>query len=404
MAGLVPAIHDLLNNNKKDVDARHKAGHDSEGRSGRNKVMSRIILASRARGFFIPLAACCLLLVALVPAAAQPRSNAHIGINPWQPQAFLANAAAFAATNAGSIRIDLLWRDVEPRPGVFDWTQLDKVVDTAAANHMDVLLTLRAISNWGTAIRRDPAKDTNKDPYRGAALPTDMDAWATYVSTLALRYKGRGVAYEIENEPNSNFWSGTMDDYLALLKASYAAITRSDPQAKVIAGALACHIAFDLADPDALEKANTLLDSWQLAILATHAFNAIGVHDYYFPDRAVNGWIFASYLMHIQDLARDSGCDHCPLWVTETGYVSRPRKTGTRLDPGSPQNQARWTTQAFQQAFDLGVERMYWLFLKDHSTGTYFDSMGLFDADGDPRPAFRVLASGKGLQTTDKGK
>jgi hypothetical protein len=29
MAGLVPAIHDLLlQSRKKDVDARHKAGHD----------------------------------------------------------------------------------------------------------------------------------------------------------------------------------------------------------------------------------------------------------------------------------------------------------------------------------------------------------------------------------------
>jgi hypothetical protein len=28
MAGLVPAIHDLLYEMKKDVDARHKAGHD----------------------------------------------------------------------------------------------------------------------------------------------------------------------------------------------------------------------------------------------------------------------------------------------------------------------------------------------------------------------------------------
>jgi hypothetical protein len=28
MAGLVPAIHDLLAARKKDVDARHKAGHD----------------------------------------------------------------------------------------------------------------------------------------------------------------------------------------------------------------------------------------------------------------------------------------------------------------------------------------------------------------------------------------
>jgi len=28
MAGLVPAIHVLKHGNKKDVDARHKAGHD----------------------------------------------------------------------------------------------------------------------------------------------------------------------------------------------------------------------------------------------------------------------------------------------------------------------------------------------------------------------------------------
>jgi hypothetical protein len=28
MAGLVPAIHVLLSEPKKDVDARHKAGHD----------------------------------------------------------------------------------------------------------------------------------------------------------------------------------------------------------------------------------------------------------------------------------------------------------------------------------------------------------------------------------------
>jgi hypothetical protein len=30
MAGLVPAIHVLGSTNKKDVDARHKAGHGGE--------------------------------------------------------------------------------------------------------------------------------------------------------------------------------------------------------------------------------------------------------------------------------------------------------------------------------------------------------------------------------------
>jgi hypothetical protein len=31
MAGLVPAIHALLSSSKKDVEARHEAGHDVEG-------------------------------------------------------------------------------------------------------------------------------------------------------------------------------------------------------------------------------------------------------------------------------------------------------------------------------------------------------------------------------------
>jgi hypothetical protein len=30
MAGLVPAIHDFLFDGNKDVDARHKAGHDEK--------------------------------------------------------------------------------------------------------------------------------------------------------------------------------------------------------------------------------------------------------------------------------------------------------------------------------------------------------------------------------------
>jgi hypothetical protein len=31
MAGLVPAIHVFVTSTKKDVDARHKAGHDVSG-------------------------------------------------------------------------------------------------------------------------------------------------------------------------------------------------------------------------------------------------------------------------------------------------------------------------------------------------------------------------------------
>jgi polysaccharide biosynthesis protein PslG len=320
-------------------------------------------------------------------APVERRPNERRGINPWEPRAFLSNIPGFTSTNVGSIRIDLPWQQVQPRSDVFNWEEIDKVVDAAQANRMNVLITLRSISSWGT---RGPANP--HDAYHGASLPLDMSRWETFVSTMALRYKGRNVAYEIENEPNSNFWSGTMDDYLTLLKASYAAIMRSDPQARVLSGALACHIAFNYGNAAVARKQNDVFDTWQKAILATQAFNTIGVHDYYFPDAAVNGWTFATYLTHIQDLARAAGCDKCPIWITETGYVSGSQKVGTRIDPGTPRNQAEWAARAFQQAFDLGIERTYWLFLKDHPNGQYFDSMGLLDAGGNPRPALSVIA------------
>jgi hypothetical protein len=260
-------------------------------------------------------------------------------------------------------------------------------VDAAQANHMEVLITLRAVSSWGTKVRANP-----NDLYHGASLPLDMSQWEAFASTMALRYKGRSVAYEIENEPNSTFWSGTMDDYLTLLKATFAAIMRSDPEARVLSGALACHIAFNYPNAVITRNQDQAFDAWQNAILRTRAFNTVGIHDYYFPDHAINGWTFTTYLTHIQDLAKAAGCGKCPTWITETGYVSRPQKAGTRTDPGSPEHQAQWASQAFQQAFDHGVERVYWLFLRDRPIGGYFASMGLADADGNPRPTRKVLS------------
>ena len=323
-------------------------------------------------------------------AAAQAPPDRRLGINPWEMQSFLSDVPGYIGTNVGSIRIDLPWQQVQPRPGVFDWEALDSVVRTARANGMDVLITLRAISSWGTKV---PANA--KDRYHGASLPLDMSRWETFVSAIADRYKGGGVAYEIENEPNSNFWGGTMDEYLTLLKATFAVITRSDPQARVLSGALACHAAFTYADSATTEKQNQSFDTWQNAILATHAFNTIGVHDYYFPDAAVNGWTFTSYLDHVADLARAAGCDKCPIWITETGYVSRPQKAGTRTDAGSPQDQARWAAAAFRQAFEHRAERVYWLFLQDHPNTGYFASMGLTDVRGTARPALAVVSHWK---------
>jgi hypothetical protein len=50
MAGLVPAIHVLVGPMKKDVDARHKAGHDGAFNNNRHLTrfsMAKLICPSR---------------------------------------------------------------------------------------------------------------------------------------------------------------------------------------------------------------------------------------------------------------------------------------------------------------------------------------------------------------------
>ena len=309
------------------------------------------------------------------------------GLNPWRPKVFLDNLKNFEALRVGSVRIELPWQVVQPRADVFDWNSSDAVVSAAQAHGMEVLFTLRAVSTWGT---RQPQR--GNDLYHNASAPLDFAQWESFMRVLAARYRGRHVAYEIENEPNlSSYWNGTQDEYLQVLKSSYRGLKLGDPDAHVLTGAISCGIVFNYRNPRVAAKIAEQNDAWLRAILATRAFDALSVHDYYFPDHAENGWTFTSYLTHIRDVAREAGMETVPIWVTEAGYVAVPTKAGDRIDNGTPEKQAEWLTAAYQQAFKLGVARVYWLFLQDHPNAAYFGGMGLMDSNGKLRPAWQAM-------------
>ncbi len=222
-----------------------------------------------------------------------------------------------------------------------------------------------------------------------------MSEWEDFVGKLAYRYRGGHVYYEIENEVNSpGFWSGTLEEYLELLKASYRSIKKNDPHSKVLLSAMACGIIFNLETEAAREEAKKRYDTWLHSILSTRAFDIVSVHDYYFPSEIIaNGLTFTSYLEHTYGLMEETGVQSKPIWITETGYVSRPTMTGGRTDAGSPEKQALRLVQAYHQAFEFGVKRVFWLFIKDQDS-PYFGSMGLFDAQKrgeNPRPAWKAL-------------
>jgi hypothetical protein len=288
----------------------------------------------------------------------------------------------------GAIRVPLQWQFVKIRPGEYDWDNVDRLLKAAQTKQIDVLFTIRTTFRVG-AIKYKPKKGVIEiNP-----PSMDMKEWVHFVEILANRYQRQGVNYEIENEVNeAGFWKGTLEEYLELLKAGYDAIKKADPKAKVLPSAMGCGIIRNLQLGSGGQKAWKWHDSWLEPILSTKKFDAVNIHNYYFPSEIVaNGLTFRSYLEHIRDLMKKSGLGDRPIWITETGFVSLPADAGGRMDNGSYEKQAQWLTEAYQQAFEFGAERIYWLLLRDRKE-PYFGSMGLADSKGTPRPAWNVLS------------
>lgn len=286
----------------------------------------------------------------------------------------------------GIIRLPLPWQLVEPKQGVFDWSLTDRLVKEANKKDIEVLFVLRVLSPWGS--KEAVGK---KGIYRTASPPKDMKAWVRFVEAVASRYKGRGVHYGIENEVNGTaFWSGTIEEYTDLLKTSFTVIKKVDPSAMVLSSAMGCGITRDITSQSQGKEALLNHDKWLKAILATKSFDVVDIHNYYFPDGATaNGLTFNSYLEHIKQLMKSEGVADKKIWITETGFVSASTQVGRRLDAGSPEKQAEQLEKAYVQANAAGVERVFWLLLKDRRE-PYFGTMGLSDIRGNRRPAWFV--------------
>jgi len=292
----------------------------------------------------------------------------------------------------GAIRVPLQWQFLKIRPGEYDWSAVDSLVKAAQAKQVDVLFTVRTTFQEKTT-KAGSQWHRKKGSIQINPPSMDMKEWVHFVEMLANRYQGQGVDYEIESEVNETAsWKGTREEYLELLKSGYEAIKKADPKAKVLPSAMGCGITRNLQLGSGDQNAWRWHDRWLQTILSTKQFDAVSVHDYYFPSEInTNGLTFRSYLEHIRGSLKKTGLGNFPVWITEIGFVSLPADAGGRMDDGSPEKQARWLTEAYQQAFEAGVERIYWSLLRD-SKKPYFGSMGLADAKGDPRPAWDALS------------
>jgi hypothetical protein len=159
----------------------------------------------------------------------------------------------------GYLRTDLAWSQVEQTPGDYRFEPYDALLQALTARGMRAVLVL-AYGN---------------DLYGGGPprTPEARRAFARFAGAAAARYAGRGVLWQIWNEPNLfQFWGPEPDAvaYVALAQLTATAIRKADPGAYVI-GPATGGPEFDLAYVEDVFRLG-LVDS--LDAVSVHPFGA----------------------------------------------------------------------------------------------------------------------------------
>jgi beta-xylosidase len=144
----------------------------------------------------------------------------------------------------GWVKVQVSWKLYQSAPDQYTedrLAELDRLVDGARANDIDVLLNVAKAPEWSRTT-------TELD-----GPPTDYALFQEFMAFLAGRYKGRVAAYELWNEPNlQREWNGSplsAADFVRLMEAGAAGVRSADPEALLISGAPATSTGYGRAQP-----------------------------------------------------------------------------------------------------------------------------------------------------------
>jgi hypothetical protein len=154
-----------------------------------------------------------------LPSAVVPNG---LGVNIHFVEPPAKDIAMIAAAGFGFVRMDFFWSGIERQKGQYDFSGYDHLVAALARRGIRALFIL----DYG-----NPLYDDGLSPRTDAG----RGAFARFGAAAAAHFRGRGVIWELWNEPNISFWKPrpNVDDYMALAKAVLPAVRRADPQATI---------------------------------------------------------------------------------------------------------------------------------------------------------------------------
>ena len=293
---------------------------------------------------------------------------AHADVNPYGINTFLHQEVETAKrekqvlllAEAGFhwIRQEFPWYDIEiSGKGNFEdcrfppchpaWDKYDQIVDLTEAHGLEIIARLSSPPSWTRA----------DGDARGPFAPPDNFAdYADYAAAVADRYRGRVRYYQLWNEPNIYPEWGEQavnpESYTELLCAGYAAIKKVDPEAVVLAGALA---PTNELTGDNLNEFVFLQRMYDAG--AGECFDIMSVQGYGLwsgpTDHRLNP-ITVNYSRHLylRDIMVRNGDEHKAIWISEMNWNAVPPDSGLPANYGQVtlEQQARWAPLAYERA------------------------------------------------------
>ena len=326
-----------------------------------------------------------------------------------------------AESGAAVIRVELQWSQVavtrpanptDPDDPSYQWAPYDRVLDVAAANHVEVLFAVYGTPKWAA----DPTVTLPKQGVFDFAIrPNDPADFGAFATAAATRFAPRGVRkWEGWNEPNitlflypqyerkADRWVATSPRvYSDLQKSFYAGVKAAAPDAVVAGGVTApngdrCGTSCRVGGPKQLTKPNRIkaddflraLDAPGLQppmdVVSHHPYPATKPRDTTLPNRGYLDLYNLDVLTRTIDRTYLRGKK---VWLTEYGF-------GTEAVPQYPkhftrQEQATYIVDAFRRLrVRPRVQLMVYYFLHDHTDW----KSGLLDINGAPKPGLAAFA------------
>jgi hypothetical protein len=286
-----------------------------------------------------------------------------------------------AAAGLSWVRVDLCWCQFQSHaPGTINGSyveQVDRIVDAARQRRLRVLAIL-----WGTPPWANGGGDLNVPP-KNAREYGDVAEW------VARHYRGRVTAWEVWNEPNlSVFWTGTVEQYVRVLRAAYPRFKRGDPGARVVFAGLSYN------DDGWLQRAYVAGAHGHFDVMATHPYQGRGDAP---PEAAGDGkrwWL--THVPAVHKVMRAHGDGRKEIWFTEFGWSSFDHTVtaahGRRgvSEPVQADYLLR-TIDLVRRRYSY-VTHMFWYNERNTATGNAWeDNLGLLKRDLTEKPVYRAL-------------